>query len=126
MRLVHCASTLVAAAFLFAGEDPRSLDAHPGRTPVIDGKISPGEWDDATIFSGIEGWRPQFSDITDPKDLSLKGYVKHDGKRLYFAFDVTDDVLYGIETPRWLPSNNPNAHELTRQGFPWFGDEIEL
>jgi len=34
-----------------------------------------------------------------PKDLSLKGWVKHDGRRLYFAFDVTDDVLYGIDTP---------------------------
>ena len=63
---------------------------------------------------------------TSPQDLSLKGYVKHDGKRLYFAFDVTDDVLYGIDTPRWLPYNNPKAHELTREGFPWFGDEMEV
>ena len=60
------------------------------------------------------------------KDLSLRGYVKHDGKRLYFAFDVTDDVLYGIDTPRWLPVNNPKAHDLTREGFPWFGDEMEV
>ena len=52
--------------------------------------------------------------------------MKHDGKRLYFAFDVTDDVLYGIDTPRWLPKENPKAHELTREGFPWFGDEMEL
>ena len=57
---------------------------------------------------------------------SVKGYVKHDGKRLYFAFDVTDDVLYGIDTPRWLPGENPKAHELTQEGFPWFGDEMEL
>jgi hypothetical protein len=34
--------------------------------------------------------------------------------------------LYGIDTPRWLPANNPKAHDLTRDGFPWFGDEIEL
>ena len=126
MRFFAWALALAAAASLSAGQDPRSLDAHPGKTPVIDGTISPGEWDDATVFSGVAGWRPQFSDISDPKDLSLKGYVKHDGKRLYFAFDVADDVLYGIETPRWLPSNNAQAHELTRQGFPWFGDEIEL
>jgi SSS family solute:Na+ symporter len=52
--------------------------------------------------------------------------VKHDGTRLYFAFEITDDVLYGIDTPRWLPDNNPRAHELTQQGFPWFGDEMEL
>ena len=109
-----------------AGDDPRSLEARPGKTPVLDGVISPGEWDDATVFSGVEGWKPQFSAVTGTKDLSLKGYVKHDGKRLYFAFDVTDDVLYGIDTPRWLPSNNPKAHELTREGFPWFGDEMEV
>ncbi len=109
-----------------AGDDPRSLQAHPGKTPTLDGVISPGEWDDATVFSGVEGWKPQFSAVTGAQDLSLKGYVKHDGKRLYFAFDVTDDVLYGIDTPRWLPSNNPKAHELTREGFPWFGDEVEV
>jgi hypothetical protein len=60
------------------------------------------------------------------EDLSVIGYVKHDGKYLYFAFDVTDDVLYGIDTPRWLPDNNPQAHEISRAGFPWFGDEMEI
>jgi SSS family solute:Na+ symporter len=39
---------------------------------------------------------------------------------------VTDDVLYGIDTPRWLPDKNPKAHELTPEGWPWFGDEMEL
>jgi SSS family solute:Na+ symporter len=52
--------------------------------------------------------------------------VKHDGRRLYFAFDVTDDVLYGIDIPRWLPDKNPHAHDLTPRGWPWFGDEMEL
>jgi len=93
---------------------------------VLDGVLSPGEWDDASVFTGVEGWRPQFLPVERADDLSLRGYVKHDGKRLYFAFDVTDDVLYGIDTPRWLPANNPKAHELTREGFPWFGDEIEI
>lgn len=108
------------------GEFPRSLEAYRGSTPLLDGKISPGEWDDATEFSGVADWIPQFSRTIDPKDLSLRGYVKHDGRRLYFAFDVTDDVLYGIDTPRWLPDENPKAHELTPEGFPWFGDEMEL
>jgi SSS family solute:Na+ symporter len=71
-------------------------------------------------------WIPQFSKTTDPSDLALNGWVKHDGKRLYFAFEITDNVLYGIDTERWLPPENPKAHELTRQGFPWFGDEMEL
>jgi SSS family solute:Na+ symporter len=120
------ALSLLFVSTLCAGEFPRSIYAFSGKTPKLDGVISPGEWDDATQFFGVDGWTPQFSPTTDPKDLSLHGFVKHDGKRLYFAFEVTDDVLYGIDTPRWLPDVNPKAHELTREGFPWFGDEMEL
>jgi solute:Na+ symporter, SSS family len=103
-----------------------TLDAWPGSTPVLDGVLSPGEWDDATRFTGVLNWTHTFTATTDPRDLALTGYVKHDGKRLYFAFDVTDDILYGIDTPRWLPKENARAHELTPQGYPWFGDEMEL
>lgn len=125
-RLIPCGCGLLLGWFaLTAGDFPRELSAYPGKPPVLDGVISPGEWDDATTFTNA-GWIPQFSPTTVPKDLSLKGYVKHDAKRLYFAFDVTDDVLYGIDTPRWLPDENPKAHELSRAGFPWFGDEMEL
>jgi SSS family solute:Na+ symporter len=115
-----------AAASALAGEFPRSLEAFRGATPVIDGRMSPGEWDDAAEFTGVRDWIAQFSPVKSDADLSLKGRVKHDGKRLYFAFRVTDDVLYGIQTPRWLPDNNLKAHELTREGWPWFGDGIEL
>ncbi len=111
---------------LFAGDYPRTLDAYRGRTPVLDGVISRGEWDDATEFTGVLDWISTFTHTTDPKDLALRGWVKHDGKRLYFAFDITDDVLYGLDTPRWLPKENPKAHELTPEGFPWFGDEMEV
>jgi solute:Na+ symporter, SSS family len=121
-----CWLAIAISTGLWAGEDPKSLEAFRGKTPVLDGVLSPGEWDDATTFTGVEGWRPQFLPVQGANDLSLRGYVKHDGKRLYFVFDVTDDVLYGIDTPRWLPGNNPKAHELTREGFPWFGDEIEI
>jgi SSS family solute:Na+ symporter len=114
------------ALALRGGEFPRSLDAYPGSTPRLDGVISPGEWDDAVTFTGVADWIPAFTRTTDPKDLSLRGWVKHDGKRLYFAFDVTDDVLYGIDTPRWVPDRFPHIHDLTREGFPWFGDEMEL
>jgi solute:Na+ symporter, SSS family len=93
---------------------------------MIDGILSPGEWDDASRVTGPQGWISQFSPVTDPTDLSVTVYTKHDAERLYFAFDVTDDVLYGIDTRRWLPDNNPKAHELTREGWPWFGDEVEL
>ena len=114
------------SSVLSAGEYPRTLEAFKGKTPKLDGVISPGEYADATEIAGVLDWIPQFTKTTDPKDLALKGWVKHDGKRLYFAFDITDDVLYGIDTPRWLPKENPKAHELTREGFPWFGDEMEI
>lgn len=118
-------SLLIFPLLSFSGDFPRSLDAYPGTTPVLDGVLSPGEWDDAVRFTNT-GWIPQFTPTRDAKDLSLRGWVKHDGRRIYFAFDVTDNILYGIDTPRWLPDNNPAAHDLTPKGYPWFGDEMEL
>ncbi len=102
------------------------LDAWRGHPPTLDGVLGPGEYDDATPLAGVHGWVAQFSPTLDPNDLSLQGFVKHDGQQLYFAFRITDDVLYGIHTPRWLPPNNPHAHELSQRGYPWFGDEMEI
>lgn len=124
VRVFVCAFSLSMPAL--AGEWPRELQAYRGTTPKIDGVIEAGEWEDAVKFEGVEGWTPQFSPTKDKQDLSLTGWVKFDAKRLHFAFRVTDDVLYGIDTGRWLPENNPKAHELTREGWPWFGDEMEL
>ena len=125
MRTV--ALLLLFAFTAAAGDFPRTLEAFRGKTPKLDGVISKGEYGDATEFTGVKGtWISTFSPVTDDADLALKGYVKHDGRRLYFAFDITDDVLYGIDTPRWVPAENPKVHELTREGFPWFGDEMEI
>lgn len=123
MRAAAVALCLLCAA---CGVSRRTVDAYRGEPPKIDGVISAGEYDDATRFTGVLDWSHTFTPTRDPKDLALVGYVKHDGKRLYFAFEVTDDVLYGIDTPRWLPKENPKAHDLTREGYPWFGDEMEL
>jgi SSS family solute:Na+ symporter len=117
---------LILLQAMAAGDFPRTLYAYPGRTPVMDGVLSPGEWDDALLFTGVQRWTAQLSPVTDPKDLSIRVYVKRDDQRLYFAFDVTDDVLYGIDTPRWLPAGNPKANDLTAEGWPWFGDSVEL
>ena len=111
---------------LLLGESPRTVNAYRGSTPEVDGVISPGEYSDATRITGVRDWVPQFSPTTKDRDLSLTGWVKHDSQRLYFAFEVTDDVLYGIDTDRWLPERNPKAHDLTPEGWPWFGDEMEL
>ncbi|MFA6545948.1 MAG: hypothetical protein WCS99_16130 [Limisphaerales bacterium] len=124
LNLILCAMLVVRSTL--AGDWPRELRVYYGTTPTLDGVIAAGEWDDAVTITGTEGWTPEFTRTTDAKDLSLKGWVKYDAHRLYFAFEVTDDVLYGIDTGRWLPDNNPKAHELTREGWPWFGDEMEL
>lgn len=120
------ATLFAVVSLVYAGEFPRTLDAYRGSSPKIDGALARGEWADANGFAGVQGWISTFSPVTNPQDLGVRAYVKHDGRSLYFAFDVTDDVLYGIDTPRWLPETNPKAHELTREGFPWFGDEIEI
>ena len=71
--------------------------------------LADGEYDDAVAFSGMKGWMSQFNPTANPKDLSLKGWAKHDGESFYFAFQITDDVLYGIDTERWLPDENPQG-----------------
>lgn len=127
MRPASLTLVLLWAGVQAAGAQPsRVLEAFPGKPPDLDGVLSPGEWDDASTFPGVEGWLSEFTPVREARDLALRGFVKHDGRRLYFAFDVTDDVLYGIDTPRWLPANNPKAHELTPEGFPWFGDGMEI
>lgn len=111
---------------------PRSAPRRPelsswfGHAPTIDGTLAPGEWADATEIRGVRDWIPEFSPVTSDQDLRLRGWVKHDAECLYFAFEIHDNLLYGIDTPRWLPPENPRAHQLSPDGFPWFGDEMEL
>ena len=111
---------------LLAGDYPKVLKVYRGSTPKLDGIISPGEYTDATSFTGTASWIREFSTNSDTNDLSLKAWVKHDGANLYFAFDVTDDVIYGIDIPRWLPANDSGVHDFTLNSSPWFGDGIEL
>ncbi len=113
----------------FSGDWAKYLHIYRGTTPTLDGVISKGEYDDASILYSGKDWNDQnyLTPVTDKKDLSVKCMIKHDGTNLYFAFDITDDVLYGIETDRWVPDENPDkVHELTKAGFPWFGDGVEL
>jgi hypothetical protein len=99
--------------------------------PVIDGHISPKEWADATRFTNLVGgknsWLCEFFPVIDEHDLSLAaGYVKHTSEGLYFAFNVTDNLHYGTDTPRWVPKGNPNANLVNASGWAFFGDEMEI
>ena len=102
------------------------VHVYRGSTPTFDGYLDEDEYQDATHIPNIHQWIARFSLVLSKEDLSGGVWIKHDGTYLYFAFDITDDLLYGIDTPRWVPEEYPNAHKLTRDGFPWFGDGVEV
>lgn len=110
------------------GGYPDTLTAYLGETPTLDGFIGEGEYDDAEKILGVSGWHSDTPPASEnAKDLSVVGWVKHDGNSLYLAFDVTDDVIYGFDTERWLPSGNPDANKLNYdKGWPFWGDGIEI
>ena len=107
---------------------PPPISAFRGATPSLNGVVEPAEWADATVFGNVATWDANFSPVepASPEDLNITAFVKHDCRRLYFAFQVTDNLLYAFDTPAWLPAGNPSANNLTQSGWPWFGDEIEI
>ena len=60
MSLLRCVLAALTAwtAVLWAGDSPQALYAYRGATPELDGVLSPGEWADATTFSGVRDWTP--------------------------------------------------------------------
>ena len=117
---------LLVVAALHAGNYPKIVIAYRGTMPTLDGILSPGEWDDADSFAHDATWNSDAGTVKDPSDYCMTAWVKHDGADLCFAFDVSDDVIYGRDIPAWLPDGNPHAHELTPSGWPWFADGIEI
>jgi len=108
MRLLVCLPGCALAAK--SGEFPRSLHACPGSTSTLDGLLSPGEWDDATSFTGVSGWIPQFTPATDPSDLSLRGAqqavakVKPGGKGYVIEWAVSFKSCLEVEPDRFYSS----------------------
>ena len=107
----------------------RRMVCWKGSTPEFDGRIGESEYTDAVSFQWDADWiEAMKQDITSRQDLDFRGWVKHDGEHVYIAFDITDDVFYGIETERWLPPQDEFAHVIgeRQRGRPWFGDMIEI
>ncbi len=123
LRLLIIFTVAVPLAFcaerVHAGAWPKEVRVYQGSTPQLDGVIAPGEYDDASQLDDFSAWTPQFFEVQSREDLYANVWLKHDGQALYVAWDVTDDVLYGFDTPRHLPAGNANAHALTRGGLPW-------
>lgn len=122
-------SEQVVAAERAMANTERQLTCWKGSTPVFDGQVGPEEYSDADAFEWNDDWTEAMQlEIESSEDLDFNGWVKHDGEHLYLAFDVRDDVFYGIDTERWVPSRNPDAHVIgeRQRGWPWFGDMIEI
>ncbi|MFT5375344.1 MAG: glucose/arabinose dehydrogenase/predicted TIM-barrel fold metal-dependent hydrolase [Candidatus Latescibacterota bacterium] len=109
-----------------AGDWPKEVRVYRGSTPSLDGVLSPGEYDDAMMLEDFSTWMAQFNYVDRRADLHATVWIKHDGQDLYFAFDVSDDIVYGEDIDPWLPADNPAANDLTREGWPWFGDGVEI
>lgn len=107
----------------------RSLICWMGKPVNFDGRIEASEYADAAHFSWNEDWHEAMAkEIESEEDLWFEGWVKHDGENLWLALNIQDDVFYGIETERWLPSQDPHAHVIgeRERGRPWFGDMVEI
>ncbi len=119
---------ILNSQFVAAGEIQDTIIAYLGTSPTLDGFIEEGEYDDAEKITGVSSWKSDTPPACEnPNDLSVVAWVKHDGNSLYFAFDITDDVLYGFDIGRWLPDINPDANKLcVKKGWPFWGDGIEL
>jgi SSS family solute:Na+ symporter len=107
----------------------RRMIGWKGETPNFDGQIGKEEYADASHFIWTDEWvEAMRQEITSQEDLYFEGWVKHDGEHLYLAFDIRDDIFYGIETERWMPPQNPFTHVIgeRERGRPWFGDMIEI
>lgn len=68
-----------------------SACVNDGITPVTDGIISPGEWDNCQVITNDS---TTFSTWQGESDLGFKVYRKWDNDNFYMAVDVTDDVQY--------------------------------
>ena len=102
------------------------LTAYTGTTPKLDGVISPGEYPDAAEITGVtevgsaihtnnRSERPGPERLGQARRQTAVLRLRHHRRR-----PLRDRY------PSWLPDNNPKAHELTREGYPWFGDEMEI
>jgi SSS family solute:Na+ symporter len=123
--------TCFVSAFVCDATRLTGLTAFLGSTPSLDGHIVMSEWSDALHLKGIAQWNAEFSPVrpsagAQAVDLDVEWWLKHDGTRLFFAFRITDDLLYRIQETAWNPVGNPQVNDLNQTGWPWFGDEVEI
>ena len=91
------------------GWTPPEIRCPFGKAPALDGVVARGEWDDALVVRrAADPWphdtMVQKLDVTyDAADLGCAVRMKHDGSRLYILCEITDDLLYNLDTEEWVP-----------------------
>ena len=81
-----------------------------GKAPALDGVAAPGEWDDALVLRRANDPWPhdtmsQRTNVTyDAADLGCAVRMKHDGSHLYVLCEISDDLLYNLDTDEWAPA----------------------
>ena len=114
--LLLLGSPLVAAGrpeIVPEGWTPPEVRCPFGKPPTLDGVAAQGEWDDALVVrKAADPWphdtmAQQLNVTYDPADLACAVRMKHDGRRLYVLGEVTDDLLYNLDTEEWAPQPEP-------------------
>jgi hypothetical protein len=110
-----CALLIFALRFNVKAHSSDEVVAVYGKTPTIDGVISPGEYSDANTvtYQGTSGSIEELYLVTV--------YVKQDGKNLYIAFDIPDT------TWMWTQMQGEDEYELVvyEPDFSWVLLDLE-
>lgn len=81
LRCLLCLLLLACLGAAFAGPPTLKLTIpKSSHAPTLDGKLSPGEWDDAAAVSGIIN---QFDGVAHPRQAAF--WIKYDDKNVYIA-----------------------------------------
>jgi hypothetical protein len=121
-----------------AGWTPPEIRCPLGKAPVLDGVVAKGEWDDALVVrQPADSWphdtMVQKLDVKyDPADLACAIRMKHDGARLYILCEITDDVIYKLDTEEWVPDKHKDRPKpcwkspAGQEDWGYWGDCFEV
>lgn len=88
---------------------PPEIHCPAGQAPMLDGRVAAEEWSDALIVRRVNDPWPhdtqvQKLNVTYPAaDLGCAIHIKHDAKHLYVLAEVTDDLIYKLDSEEWIP-----------------------
>src|SRR4051812_31978077 len=74
------AVVVFSGALAVAGPSMRMTIPRASQSPTLDGKLAPGEWDDAAAVTGVIN---QFDGVAHPRQATF--WLKFDDKNVYVA-----------------------------------------